>query len=136
MLRFISVAIVLWLSGCTVLNELHQRHQGDEGSPYFRVPIDSKLVLNQALTIPAKKRRVYFQYGKPLAFWEVNEYRPWCVLRMRAKKDVPQRIVPGEFLVNDVSREHLYEIARLPVQVAQFRSDGTDFTYEVVATCP
>ncbi len=134
MLRFISVAIVLWLSGCTVLNELHQRHQGNEGSPYYRVPVDSKLVLNQAVIVPAKKRRVYFQYGRPLAFWEVNEYRPWCVLRMRTKKDVAQKITPDEFVVRSVSREPLYEIARLPVQVAQFGSDGTDFTYEVVAT--
>ena len=134
MLRFISIAVVVFMSGCAALSDLHQRHQGDEVSPYFRVPVDSKLVLNQAVMVPAKKRRVYFQYGKPLAFWEVNEYRPWCVLRMRTKKDVPQRIIPDEFLVNDVSREHLYEIARLPVQVAQFGSDGTDFTYEVVAT--
>lgn len=133
MLRFISIVIVLWLSGCTALNELHQRHQGNEASPYFRVPIDSKLVLNQAVIVPAKKRRVYFQYGRPLAFWEVNEFRPWCVLRLHTKKDLPQRITPGEFLVNDVNREHLHEIARLPVQVAQLQP-GFDFTYEVVAT--
>ena len=68
------------------------------------------------------------------AFYEVNEYQPWCVLRLRAKKDVAQTITPDEFLVSEVTRENLHEIARLPVLVAQLDPEGTNATYEVVAT--
>ncbi len=135
MLRLISVTLVFFLSGCTAFNNMNQRYQGNENSEYYRVPVDSTLVLNQSLTIPIRHKRVYFQDGRPLAFYEVNEYQPWCVLRMRAKKDVAQMIAPGEFVVSEVTREHLYEIARLPILVAQFDTDGgSEMTYQVVAT--
>ncbi len=134
MLRLISVTLVFFLSGCTVFTNLHQKYQGNENSPYYRVPVDSTLVLNQPLTIPVRHKRVYFQDGRPLAFYEVNQYQPWCVLRIRAKKDVAQTIAPDEFVVSEVTREHLYELARLPILVAQFDPGGTEMTYEVVAT--
>lgn len=134
MLRLISITLVFLLSGCTFLGNLEKRHQGDESSPYYRVPVDSTLVLNQPLTVPIKQKRVYFQDGRPLAFYEVNEYQPWCVLRMRTKKDVAQRIASDEFVVSEVTREYLHEVARLPILVAQFERGGSEMTYEVVAT--
>lgn len=134
MLRLIAITLVVFLSGCTAFSNFNQRYEGNENSPYYRVPVDSTLVLNQSLTIPAKQKRVYFQEGKPLAFYEVNQYQPWCVLRMQAKKDAVQTIVPGEFIVSEVTREHLHEIARLPILVARFEPDGSEMTYEVVAT--
>ena len=134
MLRLISITLVFFLSGCTAFNNMNQRYQGNENSPYYRVPVDSTLVLKQPLTVPVRQKRVYFQDGRPLAFYEVNEYQPWCVLRMRAKKDVAQKVVPDEFVVSEVSHEHLHEIAMFPVLVAQMEPDGTNMTYEVVAS--
>ncbi len=134
MLRLTAITLVFFLSGCTALNNMNQRYQGNENSKYYRVPVDSTLVLNQSLTIPIRHKRVYFQDGRPLAFYEVNEYQPWCVLRMRAKKDVAQKLVPDEFVVSAVRREDLYEVARLPVLVAQFDPGGTEMTYQVIAS--
>lgn len=135
MLRLISITLIFFLSGCAAFNNMTQKHQGDENSRYYRVPVDSTLVLNQSLTIPAIHRRVYFQYGRPLAFYEVKEYQPWCVLRTRAKKDVPQTIAPGEFVVSEVTREYLYQVGSLPILVAQFGpGGGTNMTYRVTAS--
>lgn len=137
MIRFAPLAVaVIVLAGCQAFTNYNQRFYGKEESPYFRVPIDSTLVLNRELTVPVKRKRVFFQYGQPLAsHWEVAVYKPWCVLRLDTKKDVAQRIKPDKFAIRKVERENLYQVALAgPIQVAQREPDGTDFTYEVVAS--
>jgi hypothetical protein len=71
--------LILWLAGCQ--GSLVQI-EGDENSRDFRIPVDSKLVLQQDLWVPARSDRLYFQKGKVLLFQNVNEYLPYCALSL------------------------------------------------------
>lgn len=136
--RSISVILVLFLSGCAVLSDFHQRQQGNENSTYYTVAVESKLVLNRRLTVPAKKNRLYFQHAQILAFEDVNEFQPYCALHLHTKKDVPQAINPDEFVVHKVFQEHLFHLAGFPIgspiRLAQLEDRDGGMTYEVVAT--
>ena len=41
-------------------------------------PVDSKVILQQELLVPARSDRLYFQKGKVSQFQYVNEYLPYC----------------------------------------------------------
>ncbi len=111
----------------------------NENSPYFEVPVDSKLVLNRELVVPAQQRYLYLQNGKALNFQDVNPYFPYCALELHTKKAQPQPIRPDTFAIHKVSQRHQFSLARADVQVAgrntaQIRDlDGID-PWQVVAT--
>jgi hypothetical protein len=106
---------------------------GDENSRDFRIPVDSKLVLQQELLVPARIDRLYLQKGKVLLFQNVNEYLPYCALSLYAKKDVTHTIVPDEFIVRKMYRQYLFNLAMGPVLVAEL-TPGGGLTYQVIAT--
>jgi hypothetical protein len=122
--------LIIWLAGC---RSPVMQLEGDENSPNFRIPVDSKLVLQQELLVPARRDRVYFQKGKVSLFQYVNQYLPYCALSLYAKKDVAQTIVPDEFIVHKTYRQFLFDLAMGPVMVAGL-SPGGGMTYQVLAT--
>lgn len=121
-----------FLLGCQAIGTHNERFYGNENSPNFRVPTDSVFVLNQELTIGRKLRRTYFQYGRVVPeHYRINRYQPWCVLRLRSKKDTAQRVKPDRFIVRSTNSRAFYEIGLLgPIKVAQ-RRQGHDFNYVV-----
>jgi hypothetical protein len=106
----------------------------NEDSPYFEVPVDSKLVLNQTLTVPAYARNVFFQRGQVLPFYYVNEFIDYCALTVYAQKQVPQTIKPDTFVVTKVYREYLYQLAQASLMVAQAFQDDDGESWYVLAT--
>jgi len=122
--------LIIWLAGC---HGSFVKIEGGENSPNFRIPVDSKLVLQQELSVPARRDRLYFQKGKVSQFHYVNQYLPYCALSLHAKKDVAQTIVPDEFIVHKTYRQYLFDLAMGPVMVADI-SPGGGMTYQVLAT--
>jgi hypothetical protein len=126
----VCALLIIWLAGCQ--GPLVQI-EGDENSRYFRIPDDSKLVLQQELLVPARTDRLYFQKGKVSLWQYVNQYLPYCALTLHAKKDVAQTIVPDEFIVHKMYRQYLFDLAMGPVMVAELEPGG-GMTYQVFAT--
>ena len=122
--------LIIWLAGC---QSPFVQIEGRENSRYFRIPVDSKLVLQQELLVPARSDRLYFQKGKVSQFQHVNRYSPYCALTLHAKKDVAQTIVPDAFTVHKMYRQYLFDLAMGPVMVAQL-DPGGGMTYQVFAT--
>ncbi len=106
----------------------------NEHSPYFEIPVESKFVLHQTLTVAAYTRNVFFQRGQVLPFYYVNEFTDYCALTVYAQKQVPQTIKPDTFVVTKVYREYLYQLADASVILAQTFQDKDGETWHVLAT--
>lgn len=132
MYRFLAVALAIVLSGC--FSAYYEKHvKGNEKSPLFKVPVDSKFVLNQELTVKPKRKWVHFQNAKILRRQDVNRYIPYCALELHTKKDIAQRVTPDRFVVHKVFHEDIFYVAQGErVQVAQLdQSNGQ--TYQAIA---
>jgi len=114
----------------------------NEGSPYFQVPVDSKLILNRTITIEPFQNSAYFQRGRMIPWYEVIKYGAYCALAVERKRDVEQVVKPGEFVVHNVSNESFFSIAKagkrnlVPVAFKLPVADTKDGngSYEVYAT--
>lgn len=106
----------------------------NENSPYFEIPVESRFVLHQTLTVPAYARNVFFQRGRVLPFYYVNEFMDYCALTVYAQKQVPQTIKPDTFVVTKVYREYLYQLASASVMLAQVMQNNDGETWHVLAT--
>lgn len=131
-MRITLLICVVLLAGCqpAYLSD----GQPNPNSPYFEIPVESKFVLHQTLTVPAYSRNVFFQRGQVLLFYYVNEFMDYCALTVYAKRKVPQTIKPDTFVVTKVYREYLYQLADAPVIVAQAFQDKDGETWHVLAT--
>ena len=81
------------------------RDETDENSPYFVVPVGSRLVLHQTVTVPAFAAAVHLQGGLWTPQIEISRYNPHCKFELRQPKDVPQTIAPDEFVVTRTTEE-------------------------------
>jgi hypothetical protein len=106
----------------------------NENSPYFEVPVESKFVLQQKLTIPPYSRHIFFQHGQAMPFYEVNEFIHYCALTLHAQRKVPQIVKPDTFVVIRVYREYLYQLASAAVMLAQAVNSEDGETWHVLAT--
>ena len=106
----------------------------NENSPYFEIPVESKLALHQTLTVPPYTRNVFFQGGRVRPFYYVNEFIDYCALTVYAQKQVSQTIKPDTFVVTKVYRQYLYELANTSVMLAQAFQDDDGDTWHVLAT--
>jgi hypothetical protein len=111
----------------------------NEKSPYFEIPVDSTFVLQQPLTVPPRTDSVYFQSGQILAWYDVNEYSSYCVLRLNSKSETIRRVEPDRFVVRRVSTEFFFQLARRyapvarAVRVASMGRDRDGESYQVAA---
>jgi hypothetical protein len=114
----------------------------NEASPYFTVPDGSKLVLRQAVSVPARDQNIYFQRGQPMRWNRVNVYGTYCSLGTVGKRNAPQTINPDEFLIRKVSQERHFRLGYAPLlprtQVAMLAVvpdiDDSSAAYEVLVT--
>lgn len=82
----------------------------------------TRMTLNQDVTVPAGKSRVYIQYGKVVPHSQLNQPYPYCSFRLvRSKQELgtPQTILADEFVIEKVYRRVDMMSANTPLRVAQ-----------------
>ncbi len=98
-MRYVAgVALAFLLAACQTA-----AYRGDENSPYFTVPVGTRLVLHRELVIPADRVDVYLQGGRVLGYAEVNPHHPFCTFDVtKATQDIRYtRNAPGVVFASD-----------------------------------
>lgn len=120
MARALLVLVLAVLSGCQIVPER------SENSPYYPVPVGSKLVLNEPLTFPAGDVSLYVQ-GKPLSYFGANKYYAYCKFELWTRLDKARTIQPDTFTITRVSRESRYTRRQTPsTMTAAYRTVSRD----------
>lgn len=99
----LASALALALVACQTTS-----HVGDEDSPYYVVPVGSRVILNRQLTIPPDRAGVFLQDGQVVApgyTGQLRSYYPHCKFEVRRPMPTAQTINPDEFVVTRVSRQ-------------------------------
>jgi len=102
-MRYARTAVVgaaLFVTGCQTVS-----YQGNENSPYYVVPADSRLVLEHELTISGDHAAAYIQGGQVRSYRDVNPYYPYCKFEVRTRQDTAQTIQPDDFAVTRAFQE-------------------------------
>jgi hypothetical protein len=82
------------------------------GTPYYRFPEGSRLVLNHALEIPANWATARIQNGRLVPFGHVQEQLPHCIFEINTVRETPQRVEADSFDVIRVWRSESTIAAR------------------------
>lgn len=129
MRHIVTLALVLLLPACQTT-----AYEGDENSPFYLVPMGSRLVLNRAITVPANDAGVYIQNGEVArSFWNVKSHYPYCALDLRKRLEMPQTVQPDEFTIVRVSQESVMTV-RLPFVHVADTDQSNGASYEIYAT--
>ncbi len=132
MQRFLILVVVALLTAC---QGYYQRHiHGNENSPYFRVPVDSMLVLTTPVTIPAGTEHIFFQNNKLTPIRDVNRYLPYCEIQVSAARSSAQTIDPDEFVIFKIYHLNKFQLAEGGLIRTEMRDDSGGEDFEVVAT--
>ena len=78
----------------------------DETSVFYRVPVGSTLLLNQQLSIPPNKARIFIQYGQIMSYKAIDKYQPHCEFEINTLKETVQYIEPDRFEIYKVSTDY------------------------------
>ena len=100
--RIVCVAMAAALSGCQTASYI-----GDENSPYYVVPVGTRLQLQQELRIPANELAVYIQNGRVVRNSEVQHYYPFCKFELRQMSATTRTVRPDEIMVTKSSQQRL-----------------------------
>lgn len=98
-------AFFIFLAASLALLGACQTYAPSEDSPYYAMPVGSRLVLNRALTIPPDRASVYIQRGQIVAFTTLDDYDPHCRFELSSVRPRPQTVEPDEFVVHKVRQE-------------------------------
>ncbi len=82
------------LAGCSGIS-----YEGNENSPYYHIPVGSRLTLNQELTIPADQVAVFLQDGRVPPSTEVKHYYPYCRFELYSISDQARTVTPDELTI-------------------------------------
>lgn len=93
------ILLVLALTGCQTTAEFPVT------SPYFQIPIGSRLVLNQAIEIPPNAATVRLQFGKIVSRFHTQEFEPVCVFESKIVGKTAQLIAPDSFEIIRVRQD-------------------------------
>ncbi|WP_125181123.1 hypothetical protein [Thiohalobacter thiocyanaticus] len=99
------------LSGCAT-----QTPRGT-ASPWYAPPVGTRVILPEAITIPARSARAYFQDGR-ITGGGVNHFAPHCQLEINTVSDTTQTVRAGEFVITGVSRRSHEVVEAGEVRVA------------------
>jgi hypothetical protein len=131
-MRTVLLACIVVLAACQPVYLKDGRP--NEDSLYFEVPVQSKFTLHQALTILPYRRNIYFQDGRAMPFYEVNEFIDYCALTLHAQRQVSQIVKADTFVVTKVYGEYLYQLADATLVVAQVVGGDDGEPWFVLAT--
>ena len=90
-------------------------------SPYFFIPVGTKLIVHKKITIPANKARVYIQGGK-LIPGQPDQYHGHCWFLSWKVLEREQTIEPGVFTVTGSQKYDDYVNKKSEFQLAAKRS--------------
>lgn len=90
----------------------------DPDSPFYRVPVGSRIVLNQPLEVRAGHTRVFLQRGAVTGFSDLDQYWPSCSFEVRDLRQEPQQIAPDTFTVRQVQQGYTQIVGQPQLQVA------------------
>ena len=117
-LKRLLLALPLLFTSC------HGREETDENSPYFVIPAGSRLVLHQAVTIPAFSAGVYLQGGSWMPWAQISRYHPHCKLELQQPLDSAQTVAPDEFVITRAGEEvETQEGLEVRARVLELRSE-------------
>lgn len=83
-------------------------------SPYFEVPVGSRLVLNQSLEIAPTSATLRFQFGKIVSRFDSQDFEPACVFESNIVGESAQRIEADTFEIIRVRRGNTSLSAHAP----------------------
>ena len=117
-LLLLFLAALLWSCGTS-------RYYGPE-TPYYHFPVESRLVLNRVLEIPANWATARIQFGRVVPFGHVQEQAPHCIFEINTVREEPQRVEPDVFAITRVQR-HISPIASRSgfIRAAFYFDDGS-----------
>lgn len=90
--RPLLTLITCFLAGCSGASNVHPD------------PAYGRLILHQAVTIPAGAATLRLQYGRATASNAVQEQDPFCIFEIETVSATPQSVPPGSFPITDISR--------------------------------
>jgi len=93
------VLLALALTACQTTSEF------PVSSPYFQIPVGSRLVLHQPIEIPPTAATVRLQFGKIVSRSHTQEFEPVCIFESKLVGKTAQRIVPDSFEITRVRRD-------------------------------
>lgn len=109
-MRLLLAVTIVLLTAC------QSWHEPSENSPYYAIPVGSRLILNQPITISADNASVYIQRGQIVPYHRRDLYYANCKFEVNTVKQVSQTIKPDEFVVHRVSQY---------IEVGRFFAPGT-----------
>jgi len=87
-------------------------------SPYYAIPVGSRLILKKTLTIPAESGRVYIQQGKAIASHKKDPYLPHCWFVSWKISDTDSQIAVDKFIVISADKDERHISALSSMQLA------------------
>jgi hypothetical protein len=75
-------------------------------SPYYLIPVGSRLVLNKPIEIAPTSATVRLQFGKIVSRWDSQDFEPLCVFESRIVGEKAQVIEPDSFEIIRVRRDY------------------------------
>jgi len=85
-------------------------------SPYFRIPVNSRVIVNTPITIPPQRARVYLQYGRVVS--KPDQYYAHCWFLSWQVLPTEQIIAPDTFIVKDSQKNEQIVQRRTNIQLA------------------
>ncbi|TDY00486.1 hypothetical protein [Thiohalophilus thiocyanatoxydans] len=87
-------------------------------SPLTPVPAESRLILNEPLSIPPGKLSLWFQEGERMAQHELDRYYPHCKFETLEFQENEKIIQPDTFIIHKVVRWQDYALTSIRVASA------------------
>lgn len=113
MRRVTILTVIVFFAACQTAS-----YEGNENSPYYKVPVGSILILRQDIVIPPRLAGIYLQDGKITPLAQVNQYYPHCKFEVFKLKDTPQTIQADTFPINKVVQETTHSVSLDRLQLA------------------
>ena len=112
--RAAIVSVLIVLSACSVYQT------DDEGSTYYAVPVGSRIVLNQEVTIAGDQVATYAQNGELMSYGAVNKYYPNCKFEIYTMSEQPRTVAADTFeiirVVDEIESSSVQESTQLAVR--------------------
>ena len=129
---YLGVALVLGLTACQLASDSRFNE------PFFYEHLQpgvSKVVLHQALTLPAQQARTYIQGGRALNRQEVHIQEANCEFEVRQLSPTATQIKPDTFVITRVVRdEELFSRTGAPLMVADMGNGADLFKFSTRST--
>jgi len=95
-------------------------------SPYYLIPVGSRLVLNRPIEIAPTSATVRLQFGKIVSRWDSQDFEPLCVFESRIVGETAQIVEPDSFEIVRVRRDYNSQSAQVAPRARMVRAFADD----------